>query len=68
MDDLPLLYRLARVLFAIQPMSTQAERNFSISNSLMTQKRASLNPERAHRILFLHHNIEYLLESLNQND
>jgi hAT family C-terminal dimerisation region len=66
-DDLPILHQLAKILFAIQPMSAQAERNFSTSNSLITQKRASLNPERVHKILFLHDNLNCLLESLNKN-
>ena len=59
--QLPRLFALAKIILAISPTSSRCERNFSVSNSLMSKKRASMNPERAHRVLFLHDNINILM-------
>lgn len=53
---LPTLFNLAKVMYSICPTSAKAERNFSISGALLTAKRASLAPERARKILFIHDN------------
>lgn len=66
--DFPFLFKLAKVVFAISPISSQAERNFSTSNVVLSQRRASLHPERMHRILFLHDNLQFLLSILNNQE
>jgi len=66
--DFPMLFQIAKVIFAIQPTSSQSERNFSISNVVLSQRRASLSPERARRILFLHDNMSTLMDVLKQTE
>jgi hypothetical protein len=59
-NDFPNLYELARVLFSIAPSSADAERNFSLSGAQLVQRRASQNPHRAHKGLFIHANAHLL--------
>lgn len=65
--DFPMLFKMAKIIFAIAPTSSQSERNFSISNAVLSQRRASLNNERMHRILYLHDNLSYLMNILVQS-
>lgn len=55
-----ILHHLAKTILAINPCSANAERNFSIAGLQLIAKRASQNPHRAHKALFLHDNISLI--------
>lgn len=61
--QLPVLFSLARVLLAIPISSADAERSFSVAGALLRAKRASMNPLRAHKVLFVHDNVRILEEN-----
>ena len=60
---LPILHKLVRVVLSIPISSADAERSFSVSGSLLRAKRASMNPHRAHKALFVHDNLHILEEN-----
>lgn len=57
---LPILFNLTRTILAIPISSADAERSFSVSGALLRAKRASMNPHRAHKALFVHDNVHVL--------
>lgn len=49
----PLLYDLAKTVFAVAPTEVSVERNFSTLDFILNKKRASLHDENLEMILFL---------------
>ena len=49
----PLLNQLYNALLSIQPTSTQSERNFSISNNVLTKQRKRLLNKNLNAIVFV---------------
>ena len=61
----PNLAKLARIYLAIQGTSTPSERIFSVASRVISDNRASLNPELAGKLLFVSENWEWWQNELN---
>jgi hypothetical protein len=61
----PILASLARIYLALQGTSAPSERIFSMAARLISDKRASLNPELAGKLLFVSQNWEWWKNELN---
>ena len=59
---LPLLAFLVRVVFAIPVASSKSERVFSVAGNTVTQKRASLAPEKVEACVIVKSNVSLLRE------
>jgi hypothetical protein len=58
--DLKSIFELSKIIYSMSPTSAKSERNFSIACALLTQKRASLAPERVRKMLFIHDNFKLI--------
>ncbi|XP_003738113.1 zinc finger BED domain-containing protein 1-like, partial [Galendromus occidentalis] len=56
----PAVANLARIILSIPATSAEPERRFSIAGNLLREKRCSMNPITATRVLFVHDNKEFL--------
>lgn len=56
----PNLALVARVLMALPMTTAKSEGSFSISGCLLRDKRATITPCRAEKILFIHDNFEFV--------
>lgn len=58
--NFPMMAAIAKVLLSKPATSAASESAFSVAGSLISSKRASLEPLRARKILFIHDNYDLL--------
>lgn len=57
-DIYPNLSAIARVLFCIQATTSTAESSFSFAGSVVRSRRATIDPFRVEKVLFIHDNYD----------
>ena len=61
----PILARLAKICLAVQATSAPSERVFSVASRLISNKRASLDPQMAGKTLFVAENWQWWKDQLD---
>ncbi|XP_055306784.1 uncharacterized protein LOC129571046 [Sitodiplosis mosellana] len=57
-DNYPNLAAIAKVLFSIQATTATAESSFSFAGSVIRSRRATIDPYRVEKVLFIHDNYD----------